>query len=1493
MGNDSTPKKQKYLSNEEINEENNNYIKELFQKYKNYDGVLSKNDFSRIINGLIDNHIINIIFQFCSSKNNILSKRDFKYFYALLKTKSFDAKIHFLLYFIFEENTILQKNMYVYLVQKYYKDCWPLYNIFLDKNIINNEIIEKNKIIEYIKYNYKSHIENYIFNEEISQVQFEDNIPIKENNKENFILYSTKKTCLCLSKKNNIIYASTDFYSTNVSLIEKYDSLKNKFNEYKLNNNGIFPISLLRSMLKEIHIYPSLIDLIINYIEKKTQKGICTFELFKEVLYILTIDLEGEEKQKNKKIFINGLFLLFSYPNNYIDKTNFCSFIQLTKNDFSLISMNDILNKYEIPKKITIEKFEEIIDYLIIELFQALERMKYIHYIYFDYPISDKKNEYDCIQIILNGKNITEYVIHKASFENKFYIINIDFWETWEKNMTTQNYEELKFLKINTEKLCDKNGQMKEGLVYLSDYIILTELIYKLFCKWYGRPCIEIEREKIFIDNGKENELYYKSLDELDKDVTYFFRGEDSKTHKKYEIEISPIFLLILLYQEIQSNSITELKEIIQKKIEAPETKFIKYSRKTKFSKLLLIFQEKLRMELDENNSRFWIYYYDKFEVIKNNNETLENQGIFNKAVIILEINKHGKWPLDELTQKKKEENKEQYIPLMGLMNLGNTCYMNSILQVFLNMEEMEKIFKLILSNGNNFLNFFLNCKSGKVIIVEEFLNLLKKKYIEKKKTLAPKQFKKICGTFNENYQGSIQQDANDFFIFLLQSLHEGANIKTKEIRLENRNQINENENEKDLGNEYWSNTVRNNASYFYGLFTGQLESKLICQKCNKTKIKYEPYSSLDLPIPEDNNIIIFIKLFRLPLSLSSFKNIEKNKLIRKADNSKGQEKNIYLKKQKFDISINEEINLKFQNNQKLDNLHDSVLKDELIQNELNFNIPILLKLEFSRKDRCEMIINTLKSMSELSLDINGKYTQFVILSRNRYINPNLTIDETIENFGRIDIYELINYEGIKYIFNYQDLFDIKALPITDEEKNYTINNMENDIFNENIKEIMIEIKHRVKKNMDGNNYLVDIPLYLDMTTNRDFLILSNYRSIKIFDLYEIIWKKCMYFCDMPAKLENNLWWKNSSKEKENQCSPFLLKIVKKTTRACAFCPWYKFCTGCVLNPEYKEYYSIPKNCYLMVEWCRKVKLKQIKDENILLILNHSSMNMDIEPEINKKMSIYDCFELFTQKEEIENIFCENCQKKETFTKILKIERIPEYLVITLKRFKYTIMYRTKINCPIKFPMNKLDIGPYLTDNTNNEIYDLYAVVNHIGNLSSGHYFSIVKQNNTWIQYNDSVVSEFSRTFDTQEAYILIYKLNRDKNNINLNFKFDFWGLMNTAYKIYNKKYEFSHLFNYHYKNGRITKGNLEDCYFYYGEPIIIDGKRGFIINAKKNGDSTIYLQIKFEDKIREIKCDINNNIKETIKDNNLIKEHKIFNIDYEKTGCTNECCLF
>ena len=56
-------------------------------------------------------------------------------------------------------------------------------------------------------------------------------------------------------------------------------------------------------------------------------------------------------------------------------------------------------------------------------------------------------------------------------------------------------------------------------------------------------------------------------------------------------------------------------------------------------------------------------------------------------------------------------------------------------------------------------------------------------------------------------------------------------------------------------------------------------------------------------------------------------------------------------------------------------------------------------------------------------------------------------------------------------------------------------------------------------------------------------------------------------------------------------------------------------------------------------------------------------------------------------------------------------------------------------------------------------------------------------------------------------------------------------GLMDTAYKIYIKQYNFEHFFNYIYdtnnssENLEIVGENLNDCEFYYGEPITVNGK--------------------------------------------------------------------
>jgi hypothetical protein len=348
------------------------------------------------------------------------------------------------------------------------------------------------------------------------------------------------------------------------------------------------------------------------------------------------------------------------------------------------------------------------------------------------------------------------------------------------------------------------------------------------------------------------------------------------------------------------------------------------------------------------------------------------------------------------------------------------------------------------------------------------------------------------------------------------------------------------------------------------------------------------------------------------------------------------------------------------------------------------------------------------------------------------------------------------------------------------------------------------------------------------------------------------------------------------------------LKIVNKETKACEYCPWFRLCSGCILDPNYKEYISIPPNCYLIVEWCRRVKYKQIKDESPLLCFNHSSLTQKTIDNNNtsKKISIYDCFDLFTNPEILENVLCENCGEKQIFTKLLRIERLPKYLIISLKRFKYTMMYGSKISCPIKFPLNNIDLKKYLVEDCQDKskIYELFGVVNHIGSLSGGHYHSIIKLNNDWIKFNDSSISYYTRTFDTQDAYILIYKCIKEENS--LHFRFNFYSLMNTAFKIYLKQVNFEHIFNYLInEEGEIIEEYEDNCKFYYGEPVIVDQIRGYLISISQKGDDT-YAKIKIDKDYLNIKYSPNKIEKETIKDNNAKKNNN------NDTVFCNEGCI-
>lgn len=181
-------------------------------------------------------------------------------------------------------------------------------------------------------------------------------------------------------------------------------------------------------------------------------------------------------------------------------------------------------------------------------------------------------------------------------------------------------------------------------------------------------------------------------------------------------------------------------------------------------------------------------------------------------------------------------------------------------------------------------------------------------------------------------------------------------------------------------------------------------------------------------------------------------------------------------------------------------------------------------------------------------------------------------------------------------------------------------------------------------------------------------------------------------------------------------------------------------------------------------------------------------------------ISLAKCMDAFLKTEAIsldDQWVCARCGVAREGRRTSAIWRLPDLVMIQLKRFQYfENQHRQKVRALVDFPLNGLDFAKWMAstrDATGSDasedtmaaspdtVYDLYAVANHVGGLTRGHYTASCRYDRSfeesarvfatespdpevhfrdvWYRFDDDKVGEIpANDVVSDAAYVLFYK---------------------------------------------------------------------------------------------------------------------------------------
>ncbi|RHY31038.1 hypothetical protein DYB32_006654 [Aphanomyces invadans] len=197
----------------------------------------------------------------------------------------------------------------------------------------------------------------------------------------------------------------------------------------------------------------------------------------------------------------------------------------------------------------------------------------------------------------------------------------------------------------------------------------------------------------------------------------------------------------------------------------------------------------------------------------------------------------------------------------VGLSNLGNSCFMNAVLQCLFHTMPLQEYF--VSDEYLYDLNVW-NKYGMQGVFAAVYGELARVMSSNRSRPIAPLTFKLAIGKLYPQFQGHLQHDAHECLSVLLQGLSEDlsrplrapslspsalkSTIQTVKpyVDLPDSN----GRPDADVAFEWWRAHVLRDPSIVTALFTGQFKSALDCSACGQTSNRFEPFSFLQVPLP-------------------------------------------------------------------------------------------------------------------------------------------------------------------------------------------------------------------------------------------------------------------------------------------------------------------------------------------------------------------------------------------------------------------------------------------------------------------------------------------------------------------------------------------------------------------------------------------------------------------------------------------------------------------